>query len=480
MAAIIGVGVIGTIGYALVINTTQGEGAVAMPLAQRLATVSAKLGDSAQAAVGSARAAVGDAAPFVTAADPIGSASMALGNGLPQAEADNLRWALVRRTPSAASIYDPATGVNWEALRGIAASGDILVPAGFVWSFNETFQSGPGYKEASGILAGGHCALATVFNAAARTAGLSTEYKPHRTPYPGYAVEQCVNIFWGRDDLRMRNTTGGDIEFLWTLTGDILTVQLAPRSAEERALPPSLEAATIAMTYGRPKSGGWGTLGQTRIVDQAMHAALQFGARVDGWNGQVPVVVAINPNIVMAGTSEVGDAYIYHLIAEAERRNIYVMLDVQTGSQDPIALFGRLMDKYLRENVWFDWDLEHAAGGKVHAAQINAVAAEYLSRRAERGYRRQGVFAFYIFQMDAVQGIDQLQMSYDNGSVLPIFDGYGPRDLKISQTAKFRQLFSGGPYGIMEFESRWGNKYDQISAQEYLAAFPDAKIFASQ
>ena len=469
---------LGTTGYVLVDNTAGAARSAPLPVGQRLATISAKLG-GVQLDPSAAGASVSRGLRLVSGADPIGSASMVLGEGLPLDEADNMRWSLIRRTPAAASVYNASTGVDWGALRGIEASGDILVPSGFVWSFNETFQSGPGYKEASGILAGGHCALATVFNAAVKSAGLPTDYRPHRTPYPGYTVDQCVNIYWGRDDLRTRNTTGNDIQLRWVIDGQRVSVQVVPVPEAGTTLP-ALDDATIAMTYGRPKGGGWGTLGQTQIVDQAVHAALRFGARVDEWNGQAPVVVAINPNVVMAGTSEVDEAHIFHLSAEAERRQAFVMLDVQTGSQDPAALFGRLMDKYLRENVWFDWDLEHAEGGKVHAAQINSLASEYFRRRAERGYQRPGVFAFYIFQLDAVQGVGELQTTFSNGTVLPIFDGYGSRDLKISQTNRFRNLFSGGPYGIMEFETRWGSKYDQIGAQEYLGAFPDAKIFASQ
>jgi hypothetical protein len=411
-------------------------------------------------------------------ASAVASASMTLVDGLPLDEADNVRWSLIRRTPAAAQVFD-GRNVDWEALRTIEASGTILVPHGFTWSFNETFQRGPGYKQASGILAGGHCALATVFNGAAKAAGLPTSYKQHRTPYPGYALSECVNIYWGRDDLRIQNVAAADFRFRWALTSDALTVEVLPGPHPGEAALPPIHGATIAMVYGRPESGTWGSLGETDLVDQAMHRAFRYSERVDQWNGSKPVVTAVNPNILMAGASPMEESYIYHLIGEAKRQGAYVMLDVQTGSREPYAVFTELMDKYLSDNVWFDWDLEHTTGGRVHSSQINRVAAEYFRRRAERGYTSPGLFAFYIFDMAAVQAPSQLETEYANGAVLPIFDGYGPRQIKINETHDFVRHF-GVPYGIMEFDTKWGQKYDDIPARDYLGAFPDTWLFASQ
>lgn len=420
-------------------------------------------------------------AALLPAGPVLSTATMPLDTTIPQDEADNLRWSLIRRTPLAATIYSAAGGVNWEALRSCEAQGDILVPAGFVWSFNETFREGPGYKEASGILAGGHCALATLFNAAAESAGLPTQFNRHRTPFPGYGAEKSVNIYWGRDDLVVQNTSGQDIYLRWRLVGNNATVEVVSAAdSGARPLLPSLDGAQIALTYGRARSGSWGTLGKTRTVDQAVYAAIQFADRVNVWNGRLPVVAAVNPNVFMAGTNEMSSLYIYHLIAEAERRGVYVMLDVQPGGEDPLQLFGRLMDRYLRENVWLDWDIEHTTGGRVTAEQINRVAAEYFRRRAERGYGQKGIFAFYVFEMNAVADPENIRREYDNGWVVPIFDGYGPRAAKLAKTDQFRERFAGGPLGIMEFETRWGTKYDGISAQEYCMAYPDMLIYASQ
>jgi hypothetical protein len=161
------------------------------------------------------------------------------------------------------------------------------------------------------------------------------------------------------------------------------------------------------------------------------------------------------------------------------------MLDVQTGDADPLPLFQTLMDKYLRENVWLDWDIEHTVGGQVDAAQINQVAAEYFARRRSAEYQTPGIFGFYVFKRDQITSPADVRREYEGGLVVPIFDGFGgsgpnPGANKIALTAQVLSLFSQGPVGVMEFETRWGTKYDKISARASFAAYPDALIFASQ
>lgn len=401
-------------------------------------------------------------------------------------EADNARWSLIRRSPAADLVYQEGKGVDWEALRSVTQSGTILLPAGFTWSFNETFKEGLGYKEAGDIIAGGHCALATVFRAAATQAGLPTEARPHATPIPGFPLDQTVNIYWGRDDLLVHNTTGQDLYFLWSVTPERVEVSVTEVSPEMPlpSLPP-LEDSTVAMVYGRAEPGGWGSLGLTSTADQALDLARAYAERVDQWNGEKEIVIAINPNAAMAGKISEREAYLYYLISEARRQGYYVMLDVQTGNRDPEKLFDALMDKFLYENVWFDWDLEHTAGETIPVKQINHIAEAYFTRRLERGYSAPGIFAFYVFKADQVSNPQNLRRTYEGGLVVPIFDGYGGHGAdsgqgKIAKTQRVLSLFGEGPYGIMEFETRWGDRYDQIGAREYFLAFPDALIMVSQ
>jgi len=133
-------------------------------------------------------------------------------------EADNARWSLVRGTPGEGEVYSLASGVDWQTLRTLSQSGSYNLPAGNTWSFNDTFAGGPGYKMASGVLAGGQCALATVFRAAAIQAGLPTQAIPHQWPVPGFPLNETVTIWWGQYDLRVHNTSGQDLSLDWELS----------------------------------------------------------------------------------------------------------------------------------------------------------------------------------------------------------------------------------------------------------------------
>jgi hypothetical protein len=142
-------------------------------------------------------------------------------------EADNARWSLVRGTPTESQVYGEGNGVDWAALRYVSLSGTYRVAAGGMWSFNQTFQEGHGYKIASGVLAGGHCALATVFRAAAIRAGLPNQAHPHRWPIPGFPLTESVNIWWGRDDLAIENTTAQTLYLAWKLSPEGIEVSVA-------------------------------------------------------------------------------------------------------------------------------------------------------------------------------------------------------------------------------------------------------------
>ncbi len=143
-------------------------------------------------------------------------------------EADNARWSLVRGTPGESQVYSAESGVDWGALRLVNASGSYRMPAGATWSFNATFADGPGYKIASGVLAGGHCALATVFRGAAIRANLPTHARQHLYPIPGFPLNQTVNIWWGRDDLKIDNTTSQDLNLVWVLSPGGIEISVIP------------------------------------------------------------------------------------------------------------------------------------------------------------------------------------------------------------------------------------------------------------
>jgi hypothetical protein len=143
-------------------------------------------------------------------------------------EADNVRWSLVRGSALEEGLIHDEDGVNWKALRNVTLSGSFRVPAGSRWSFNTVFQGGKGYKKAAGVLAGGHCALATVFRVAALRASLPTQARQHRYPIPGFILSETVNIWWGRDDLYISNPTKQGFLLAWRLEPGGVTVTVYP------------------------------------------------------------------------------------------------------------------------------------------------------------------------------------------------------------------------------------------------------------
>jgi hypothetical protein len=157
----------------------------------------------------------------------LGSATLDL-NALSRAdsidESDNVRWSLVRGGSAESKVYSSGSAVDWKALRKLNASGSFSIKAGASWSFNDTFGEGYGYKNASGVLAGGQCALATVFRVAALHADLETKARQHRYPIPGFKLSETVNIWWGSYDLVIKNTTSHPVDLEWKLSPDKVTV----------------------------------------------------------------------------------------------------------------------------------------------------------------------------------------------------------------------------------------------------------------
>jgi hypothetical protein len=141
-------------------------------------------------------------------------------------EADNARWSLVRDSSIESQVYSIASGVDWATLRRITFSGSFRIPPGATWSFNQVFQEGYGYKIASGVLAGGHCALATVFRSAAMHAGLPTYARVHRWEIPGFPLSETVNIWWGRDDLTIENSFNQPLDLAWSLSSEGIEVSV--------------------------------------------------------------------------------------------------------------------------------------------------------------------------------------------------------------------------------------------------------------
>jgi len=216
------IAILATVGMCIVLGAVllsiQGAGAGATP------AIAAPLGSSGPAVPQS-----NTKASTSAAAQTIGSATLSLSSVAKASsidDADNVRWSLMRTTGDTGGVYSSKSGVDWVALRQVTRSGSFSLAAGSTWSFNATFQEGVGYKQASGVLAGGQCALATVIRGAAIRAGLPNKAKPHRYAIPGFALADSVNIWWGRDDLTVQNPGAQALTIAWELTPQAVTVKI--------------------------------------------------------------------------------------------------------------------------------------------------------------------------------------------------------------------------------------------------------------
>lgn len=252
---------------------------------------------------------------------------------------------------------------------------------------------------------------------------------------------------------------------------------------EEFCTPSFAEGTTFAAVYGRPN--GWGTLSQAGSnPDRAIQLTEAFANRVDVWNGANPTYVVVNP-VLAAGSSGcnlsvLSNSFVQSLVTKAKAKGYYVMFDVQTAGCDPKTKMKQIIDNYLLDdNVFFDLDIEWIKSGSISANTINEIAAYYFDKRKAKGYTTPGIFAFYIFRFWQVVNPGALRHTYDNGSVVPIFDGYGSCSAKRNSTNRMINLF-GKPYGGMEFQTKWGTRYDTCTAQQYFNEFSDMRIYASQ
>lgn len=243
----------------------------------------------------------------------------------------------------------------------------------------------------------------------------------------------------------------------------------------------------FAAVYGRPS--GWGSLARATTPEKAIEMTKAYAARVATMRGGMNTVGLVNPNIVMntggavsCSTYTLSQSYIAKLIQLAKSNRMYVMLDVQTGSCNPLTAMKNAIDKFLIEdNVFFDIDVEwirYGGSTTISSDTLSEITRYYTDNRTQKGFTNKGYVGFYIFNMKHVTNPSGLKGDMRD-NILPLFDGFGPCSEKRVTTRRMVSLF-GKPYGGMEFETKWGTKYDKCSAANYFAAFPDFTVFSSQ
>lgn len=226
---------------------------------------------------------------------------------------------------------------------------------------------------------------------------------------------------------------------------------------------------TYAGMYGR--LGGWGSLGLVGSGEAAVNKTLAYAREIDKWNGSLGVIPVVNLANRQTNTVQKLAAIQY-----CQKIGCYVMLDIS-----PVENVKNIISTYtIAPNVWFDLDLEHNGKTKVNTQTLNSYVSYYASLRQSKGFKGPGVFGFYDFKSHITV---PSAVTWQQGSVtvVPIFDGFASKSGKWSSTQTHYSRFSGAPaFGIMEFITRWGSKYDSgFTPTQYYQAF-QPKFFIAQ
>jgi hypothetical protein len=277
--------------------------------------------------------------------------------------------------------------------------------------------------------------------------------------------------------------------------------------AEEEAAPAVPTGRLYAATYGPWAMAPWGSNSAARkpektkegAVTDVLGLAQEYAETVKSWGvTDREVVPVVNLTVNYPGRmkrEEIKKAEweaLELLVESAAASGTVVMIDLYVGMADPVALTARYADHFLPAgpHVWIDVDWEHCRTR--NEENMTASALAYFQRRAALGYDEPGVFAGYVFASTDIALAGRVARrlealgpeEYDRraGAFVPLFDGFGSTPIKFKKTEMLRsEMGKRHPYGIMEFVTRWKDRYDKgFEPEEYLRAFPQTLLFIRQ
>lgn len=236
-----------------------------------------------------------------------------------------------------------------------------------------------------------------------------------------------------------------------------------------------------SLTYG---GRGWGSLGNAQTASEMIRIAEEQSNNTSSVLGQQMGTI-VNPNICQGSFVTLSDNLVRELVNQSQQKSYKVMFDINTGTENPESVCRQMIDRFLPlgTNVYFDLDIEHIHGGgfsgQIDSTTLNRIIEYYFRKRGQLGYQEPGMFAFYLFTQKAVIDPSAIRLSYENGIVVPIADGYGLLPEKQAFADWLEQIY--GQKGVMEFVLKWDQKYDKDGRwQEFFKSNPGAVIFAHQ
>jgi hypothetical protein len=223
----------------------------------------------------------------------------------------------------------------------------------------------------------------------------------------------------------------------------------------------------LVALYGHPGTAALGVLGAQDI--DAGIARVKALAAAYAPMSSVPVVptfeiiatvadAAAGPDGNYSGESSV--ASLLPWVKQASAAGLYVVLDLQCGSADPLTQAKMYTSLLAMPDVGLAVDPEWALGpgqlplkqiGSLSTAQINAVG-EWLERLTASKHLPQKLFVIHQFKLSMIRDESALKTNYDDVAVLIHMDGQGTPPSKVNTwNAVVRTAPKGLPFGWKNF-----------------------------
>jgi hypothetical protein len=255
----------------------------------------------------------------------------------------------------------------------------------------------------------------------------------------------------------------------------------------------------VYLVYGRPSKQGeqtWGTLGASQTAEQSwqvlQNTAVGVGRSI-GYDSSDFALNVLNP-VYRSQNGVIADIYIQRALELAPQNRGVVALnfnsiaDAEATIQRLEATLPRTILAYLSVGL----DVEHFPGGQIDAASVNAFAGWYAGKHLEWAGDSgvAGLVVVYTFRdpdsggQGSIANLGQLVQYYprEQTIVVPVFDGYGTRQDKAPKVGGLVRALPNTAHnpalvGVMEFQTRWGRKYDQATIGESFSTLAGAPVF---
>jgi len=309
--------------------------------------------------------------------------------------------------------------------------------------------------------------------------GLGSNTSPEEVPLPIENAESLVVSQTPKSAVEAEAKTG--IEFLRSL---------------------GFEDKIVYIVYGRPQKyegqRTWGSLGSTRTAEESWQIVQNLRGEISQEIGKSNSDFALNilNPVYRSVDGVIQDIYIQKALALAGENQGLVALNFNSISEagETLQRLEGVLPKDLLPYLAVGLDIEYFPNRKTTAEEINDFSSWFAEKHKEwaRGLPKvPGVIILYTLhgspqagEIGRILGLDRLRQYYLDGRtlVVPIFDGYGSRGAKL---AKMDEIINSLPntsdfpalLGVMEFNSRWGDKYDSCNRNESFSTLVGAPVF---